>query len=242
VEAAHQIKYARKSSVLANILAVRMKQPPSDILVVGCGTGLEAGIIARTFSANTVGIDLGGQLEFDHEGSAPAALMIMDARDLKFPDNAFDLVYSFHAIEHIPDPEQALREMSRVLRPGGTYFIGTPNKRRILGYVGASQPLKNKIIWNVHDLMMRLTGRWSNAKGAHAGFGEAELLSMCECAFEGKALALSDDYYLQLYRSKATLIRWLIRTGARKFVYPCVYVTGQKLAWTSVAGGWNVAN
>lgn len=95
-----------------------------DILVVGCGTGQEAGIIARAFKANTIGIDIGTDFDFDHQGSAPARLVSMDARDLRFPDASFDLIYSFHVLEHIPEPERALREMARALRPGGRYLNG----------------------------------------------------------------------------------------------------------------------
>lgn len=197
-----------------------------DILVVGCGTGQEAGIIARAFKANTIGIDIGTEFDFDHQGSAPARLVSMDARDLRFPDASFDLIYSFHVLEHIPEPERALREMARALRPGGRYLIGTPNKSRLVGYVGSAVPLGTKIHWNLVDLLQRLRGRWTNEAGAHAGFTRRELQTLCGSAFGDIPVSITDDYYRTIY--DARLIDVIIRLGLSRLVFPCVYVLGRK--------------
>jgi SAM-dependent methyltransferase len=210
----------QKTAALVRIIAGAY----SKILVVGCGTGAEAGILCRAFHAETIGIDLGGQFAFDHAGAAPATLMQMDATQLAFEDASFDLVFSFHALEHIHPHKAALKEMARVLRSGGTYLIGTPNKSRILGYIGSAASLRNKIAWNVADLKRRLQGTWSNDSGAHAGFTESELLSLCSEAFGNGARCISDEYYSELYRT--TLLRQL--PFARRAIYPCTYVTGTK--------------
>ena len=66
-----------------------------------------------------------------------------DLCDLQFADNSFDVVISFHVLEHIPDDRAALREIHRVLKPNGrlvlclpetdgptdNYDPGTPEKR-----------------------------------------------------------------------------------------------------------------
>lgn len=200
---------------------------PRNILVAGCGTGSEAGTFARAFGVETIGIDIGASFAFDHAGAAPAILMQMDARDLTFADKTFDLVYSFHALEHIPRPADALREMCRVLRPGGHFLLGTPNKSRILGYLNATDPLLEKVIMNFRDFGMRLQGRWTNEAGAHAGFTSPELNSMCRDAF-GDSHDVSEEYYSSLYSSKAWLVKKVCRSSVSSVLLPCVYVFGSK--------------
>ncbi len=46
-----------------------------------------------------------------------------DARAIPFPDGEFDLIWTVFVLEHVPNPEQALREMRRVLKPGGILFL-----------------------------------------------------------------------------------------------------------------------
>lgn len=50
----------------------------------------------------------------------------MNACKLSFPDNSFDGVFSFSVFEHIDDPLQALREVERVLRPRGIFYLDIP--------------------------------------------------------------------------------------------------------------------
>jgi ubiquinone/menaquinone biosynthesis C-methylase UbiE len=52
---------------------------------------------------------------------------VADIQCLPFPDAAFDTVISCETIEHVPDPPRAVRELARVLRPGGRLFLSTSN-------------------------------------------------------------------------------------------------------------------
>ena len=217
----------RKLLSLVEVLRQRGARP-GRILVVGCGSGIEAGMLAQSFAADTVGIDLPvSGLPFDIANARPAILAHMSGEALAFPDACFDMVYSFHALEHMDAPQRALAEMARVLRPGGHYCVGTPNSKRLAGYFTSDASLATRIRWNLDDLRMRLSGRWSNAAGAHAGFTPTELTAMCRTAF-GQAEEVSDAYYGTLYAGRAGLLRVLQATGTSVRVYPCTYVTGQR--------------
>lgn len=226
LSASAELKMNPKTQALLEVLGAEWSSPPAKVLVVGCGTGWEAGVLARSLRAETIGIDIGDEFAFDHVGSAPAVLQVMDAQSLDFPDNVFDLVYSFHALEHISNPCLALREMARVLKPGGTFMVGTPNKSRLVGYIGSSASFLNKVRWNINDLMMKVQGKWSNEAGAHAGFSEKELGVMCSRAFGSDARSVSRHYYVQLYGSR--LINALSLLRVAPFVLPCVYLVGEK--------------
>lgn len=199
------------------------------VLVVGCGNGHEAVVLADYFDAEVTGIDLADG--FDPAAAERVDLRLMDATRLEFADDTFDLVYSFHALEHIDDPDLALQEMRRVLKPNGVYCIGTPNRSRIIGYIGSTTDLATKIRWNLGDFSMRLRGKWRNEDGAHAGFTKEELGEKCERAF-GDTVEITDDYYRHLYDSGRVgrAVDRLAGTGPSRYVFPCVYFRGRCLA------------
>jgi ubiquinone/menaquinone biosynthesis C-methylase UbiE len=87
-------------------------------LEVGCGTGLILERVAKVAS-RAQGIDLSpGMLEKARERGLD--VREASATELPFDDAQFDLAYSFKVLAHVPDIRKALREMSRVTKPGGT--------------------------------------------------------------------------------------------------------------------------
>ena len=58
-----------------------------------------------------------------NKGLRNVRLLQMDASDLKFPDDSFDIVYAPYLISVVPDPVQVALEMRRVCRPGGRIII-----------------------------------------------------------------------------------------------------------------------
>lgn len=98
-------------------------QPGERVLEVGVGTGINLSLYPK--EASITGIDFSGSmLEKARDRVARkeirgVRLLQMDAADLKFADNSFDIVYAPYLISVVPDPLTVAREMQRVCRPGG---------------------------------------------------------------------------------------------------------------------------
>ena len=98
-----------------------------DVLEIGCGLGTDGAQFAKA-GANYTGIDL-TQAAVDlarrrfEVFNLPGNFRVADAEQLDFPDNSFDVVYSHGVLHHTPDTAAAVREVHRVLRPGGRALI-----------------------------------------------------------------------------------------------------------------------
>lgn len=215
-----------KTESVAQIIQNHVGKKIERLLVVGCGSGIEAAILAQQLGTKVVGIDI--VEKFDDDCSAYATLQLDDAMNLSFDDGSFDFVYSYHALEHIPDPELALREMNRVLVDDGGYWIGTPNRLRAIGYIGSKDAtLGQKISWNMADWRARLSGTFTNEMGAHAGFSSAEMRLMLSAAFS-IVNEVSDLYFSSVYSRHQRLLSVLRSTRLAKIAYPSVYFMGRK--------------
>ena len=98
------------------------------MLEIGSGTGSLLYVL-RGRGMEIRGVELNRELIAEgrrHFGDLP--ITPVDGVALPFGDAAFDVVMSFDVFEHIPDVDAHLREVTRVLRPGGSYLIQTPNK------------------------------------------------------------------------------------------------------------------
>ena len=97
------------------------------ILEVGIGTGINAPLYPR--SCHVTGIDFSAKMlmkareRVERKGLRNVSLMEMNAANLSFPDNSFDVVYAPYVISVVPDPVQVVGEMRRVCRPGGKIII-----------------------------------------------------------------------------------------------------------------------
>ena len=109
-----------------------------DVLEVGCGTGLILGRVAQ-FARRASGIDLSGGMLAK---AATRGLHVAQASATELPiaSASVDVAYSFKVLAHIPDITGALREMSRVVRPGGWVLAEFYNARSIRRLVKAVKP------------------------------------------------------------------------------------------------------
>ena len=85
------------------------------VLEVGCGEGRQLTAIGSRFpDADLVGLDLPDVELMEAWDGVESAMVQGSALTLPFNDNTFDLVRCIEVLEHLPDPEQALREIARV--------------------------------------------------------------------------------------------------------------------------------
>lgn len=113
------------------------------VLEIGCGEGGSAAYLHDC--QEFVGTDL-SEAAIERARSSYAAksnfrFLQMDAMNLKFDDGCFDVVIAKEVIEHLPEPERAIREAYRVLKPNGRLVVTSPNRdslhlrvNRLLGH------------------------------------------------------------------------------------------------------------
>ncbi len=102
-------------------------RPDERILEVGIGTGLNLPLYPP--HCRLTGIDLSNkmlekaQAKIEELGLGNVTLKVMDASALDFADNEFDRALATYVISAVPDPLGVLREMRRVVKPGGAIVI-----------------------------------------------------------------------------------------------------------------------
>lgn len=101
-------------------------KPPAKMLEVGCGSAFVSLFFAkRGYEAYCLDINKFilkvSEKNFKAEG-IKGKFIVGNAEKLPFPDNQFDIVTSFGLLEHFENPQTAISEMVRVLKPGGLFF------------------------------------------------------------------------------------------------------------------------
>jgi cyclopropane fatty-acyl-phospholipid synthase-like methyltransferase len=100
------------------------------MLDVGCGTGQPAVRLAQATGGSVVGITI-NRMQVERATARAQAAGVSDrvqfeyanAMELPYADGSFDAVWAFESLFHMPDRAQVLREMARVVRPGGHFLI-----------------------------------------------------------------------------------------------------------------------
>jgi SAM-dependent methyltransferase len=98
------------------------------VLDVACGSGFGLQML-RQAGGRAVGIDLDARTLVDvHAHDRAAVLVLADGTRLPLSDASIDLITSFETVEHVPDARALVLELRRVLKPGGTLLLSTPNR------------------------------------------------------------------------------------------------------------------
>ena len=98
-----------------------------ELLDAGCGTGWTS-LKASERGATVTSMDVGPDLLEQVKKKCKTKCVVGSVLNLPFKDNTFDIVVSTEVIEHVTDPYLAIREMYRVLKPGGVLALTTPNR------------------------------------------------------------------------------------------------------------------
>ncbi|HPO68528.1 MAG TPA: class I SAM-dependent methyltransferase [Candidatus Pacearchaeota archaeon] len=102
------------------------------VLDDGSGSGYGSYFLAKNGAKKIIGIDISKEaVEYSKNTykNKNLSFEVMNATNLNFNNNTFDVVCSFQVIEHIKDYDKFLSEIKRVLKLGGIALIVTPNKK-----------------------------------------------------------------------------------------------------------------
>ena len=198
-------------------------------LVVGCGNGNEVVYMRRFFATRRlVGVDV--ERNFSAEARAENCVARGDALNLPYASGTFDFAAAFHSLEHVGDAHTALDEIYRVLRPGGWFYMGVPNSRRLLGYLGSFDATTwQKITWNLTDWAARARGKFRNDLGAHAGFERRELAGLLGERFTEVQL-LTEEFLRYKYgdRLPRLVLQCLLSPSLADYSAPAHYAICRK--------------
>jgi demethylmenaquinone methyltransferase / 2-methoxy-6-polyprenyl-1,4-benzoquinol methylase len=150
---------------VANILRETLDRPDAKVLDVACGTGDLSLELNRGSKARIIGTDfcrpmLAVAQEKTAELHAPIPYLEADAMDLSFADNTFDALTIAFGLRNLPNFANGLKELHRVLKPGGTIVILEFSSPVVPGF----RQLFNFYFANI---LPRIGGAVSGSRGAY---------------------------------------------------------------------------
>jgi SAM-dependent methyltransferase len=120
----------KRKTYVENVLAEDAKRTGGSRvgLDLGCGDGMNLAWLSRQLPTlyacdyNLLRLTRAVRI------AETAQLFMADVTDLPVADDAFDVIFFNHVLEHVPDDDVALSEARRILKPGGLLILGTPNE------------------------------------------------------------------------------------------------------------------
>lgn len=238
---------------IARALELARLRPGLRVLDLGCGRGeaavhlLRAGchVVAADYSADAVRLTRSTVRALEPDAGDRIDYLRADGQRLPFPDAAFDRVLMLDVVEHMTPPElnAALREVRRVLRPGGRLVIHTVPNRWALQYgypllrllFPGRLPRSPRNAWepevhvNEQDVR-RLRGALVRANLRHRVW--LEDLTSAQAAFQGEGRTFGDvrdgAYGILRHPLLGRLARAVVRTPARYLLTNDLFAVGRR--------------
>lgn len=182
-----------------------VRRPVRSMLEYGCGQGAWFPLFSRTFpSAAITGIDISTVAIAKARHRLPGgAFQAFDGVRAPFADGSFDLVFSYHVLEHVLDVKGTIRDMARLVAPGGTLCAILP--------CGNAGSLEEWIVRKtVRGVEQSSSGepRWFFEDPAHLRrLSSAELIE----AFERAGLTLQTARFANHFWGA---VEWIGKTGS----------------------------
>ncbi len=109
------------------------------VLDLGAGAGAVNSYDLKGRCKKIYGVDFDPRVKNNH--LLDEGIQIVDEK-LPFEDNSIDIIFSIYVFEHVANPQLAVQELDRVLKPGGYIFALTPNKWHYVSLVAAMTPTR----------------------------------------------------------------------------------------------------
>jgi ubiquinone/menaquinone biosynthesis C-methylase UbiE len=215
-----QAQLAEAQSALLSLASLELGE---QVLDIACGTGLVSFEASRAVSrsGHVLGIDLSERMVDAAEQRAQemklsnCSFSRMDAETLALPDASFDVVLCALGLMYMPDPEKAVREMRRVLRPGGRVSLAVWGEQSKCGWSAVFPIVAAEVASDVCPLFFRLGQQDALARlCADAKFEAvryrrftttltyADSNEACEAAFVGVPVALAWSHFNEEVRAR----------------------------------------
>ena len=197
-----------------------------SLLDCGCGPGsITLGFAKLVTPGEVVGVDMAeNQLEqaranAQEQGVANLRFEMANVYDLPFPDHSFDAVFSHAVVEHLGDPLQALKEMRRVLKPGG--MLGIRDADRAGEIFWPLDPVLVNVLemWNrllKHNGADPFIGRRLRSLLNELGLRRVEASASYECHGTTESVQftaeISSGYFSGSFKDQVIELGWLDRS------------------------------